>query len=396
MLDYATARDLVLEQHFDWGKESVALSDAVGRVLRQAVVADRDQPPFDRVAMDGIAVQYAAYAGGRRRFAVSHLAPAGAAPRPLPDPAQCVEVMTGAPLPPGTDTVIRYEDLVRDGDAFTVPEGIAAGKSVHRRATDGRAGDRIVDGSRRIGPAEAAVLATYGLASVTVARQPRVAIASTGDEVVPVDQAPLDHQIRSSNVYQLAALFHRVGIRPTLRHLPDDDRAGLATLQRMLAANDIVLLSGGVSKGKLDHVPDWLAAAGVRKLFHRVAQRPGKPLWVGRTAHTMVFALPGNPASSLVGTVAYLGPWLSRQLGLTGPPQYATLAKEVTFSPALTLFRAVSLREKADGQRAVPVGNSGSGDLLSLLATDGFLVLPADRSTFSAGDRFPYLPLSLP
>ena len=396
MLDYATARALVLDQEFDWGDESVLLPDAIGRVLRQAVVADRDQPPFDRVAMDGIALQHAAYAAGRRRYAVSHLAPAGSAPLPLPDPAQCVEVMTGAPLPPGTDTVIRYEDLVRDGDAFTVPEGIPPGKSVHRRGTDGRAGDRIVEGSRRIGPAEAAVLATYGYASVTVARQPRVAIASTGDEVVPVDQKPLDHQIRSSNVYQLAALFHRVGIRPALHHLPDDDRAGPATLRHMLEKNDIVLLSGGVSKGKLDHVPDWLAAAGVRKLFHRVAQRPGKPLWVGRTERTMVFALPGNPASSLVGAVAYLGPWLSRQLGLPDAPRYATLADAVTFPPALTLFRAVRLLEEADGQRAVPVGNSGSGDLVSLLATDGFLVLPADRSTFSAGDRFPYLPLSLP
>ena len=396
MLDYATARALVLEQTFDWGEETVPLAEAVGRVLRQAVIADRDQPPFDRVAMDGIAIHYATYAAGRRSFDVSHLAPAGTAAQPLSDPDRCVEVMTGAPLPPGTDTVIRYEDLVRDGAAFTVPEDVAAGKSVHRRATDGRAGDRILEGGRRIGPAEAAVLATYGFASVTVARQPRVAIASTGDEVVAVDQSPQDHQIRSSNVYQLAALFHGIGIRPALHHLPDAERAGRATLQEMLHAHDIVLLSGGVSKGKLDHVPEWLAAAGVRKLFHRVAQRPGKPLWVGRTDRTMVFALPGNPASSLVGAVAYLGPWLGRQLGLADHFRYATLAETVSFPPALTLFRSVRLLEDASGQRALPVGNSGSGDLVSLLDTDGFLVLPAADSTFPAGTRYPYLPLSLP
>ena len=396
MLDYATARALVLDQQFNWGTESVALTAATGRVLRQTVVADRDQPPFDRVAMDGIALHHAAYAAGRRRFPVSHLAPAGTAPRALPDPAQCVEVMTGAPLPPGTDTVIRYEDLVREGEAFVVPEGIERGKSIHRRGADGRAGDQIVEDCRRIGPAAAAVLATYGKATVTVARQPRVAIASTGDEVVAVDRAPLDHQIRSSNAYQLAALFHAIGIIPTLLHLADDPRSGPATLRSMLDESDIVLLSGGVSKGKLDHVPDWLAAAGVRQLFHRVAQRPGKPLWVGRTDGTMVFALPGNPVSSLVGAVAYLGPWLGRQLGLPDSPAYATLGADVSFAPDLTLFRSVRLTEEPGGRRAVPVGNSGSGDLVSLLATDGFLVLPANRTTFSAGDRFPFLPLSLP
>ncbi|PPK88385.1 molybdopterin molybdochelatase [Neolewinella xylanilytica] len=393
MLDYPAALALTLAPTFDWGEETVPLATATGRVLRQTVTADRDQPPFDRVAMDGVAIAYAAYAAGQRRFPVSHMAPAGTAPRPLAATDQCVEVMTGAPLPPGTTTVIRYEDVRQDGEAFVLPDGIADATSIHRRGTDARAGDRMLDDRRVIGPAEMAVLATYGVAEVTVSRWPRVAIASTGDEVVSVDRDPLPHQIRSSNVHQLAALFRAVGIEPTLGHLGDDPAGGRADLVELVRDHDVVLLSGGVSKGKLDHVPDWLAAAGIEKLFHRVAQRPGKPLWVGRDAATMVFALPGNPASSLVGAVAYVGAWLRKQLGISRPDRSVRLLEAVDFPPELTLFRSVRLDQTTEGEGARPVSNNGSGDLVNLAASDGFLVLPADRANFLPGHYFPYLPL---
>ncbi|CAH0999464.1 Molybdopterin molybdenumtransferase [Neolewinella maritima] len=394
MTDPQAALQLVLQQSFDWGNETIPLHAATGRVLRQTVHADRDQPPFDRVAMDGIAIDYAAYRS-RRRFPVAHTAPAGTAPLPLTDPSHCVEVMTGAPLPPGTTTVIRYEDLQRDGDAFIVPEGVEDGRSIHRRANDGRAGDRVLEPGRYIGAAELAALATYGVGEVTVARRPRVAIASTGDEVVPVQQTPLPHQIRSSNVWQLAGLFRDVGIEPTVSHLSDEARLGQELLRQLLADHDLLLLNGGVSKGKLDHVPDWLATAGVEGLFHRVAQRPGKPLWVGRSTQTMVFALPGNPVSSLVGALAYVGPFLRQQLGVVRPARQAVLTREVTFVPDLQLFQQVSLASVSGEQRASPLDHGGSGDLLSLLRTDGFCVLPRGRTTFSAGEAFDFLPLSL-
>ncbi|MBB4079166.1 molybdopterin molybdotransferase [Lewinella aquimaris] len=395
MIHYSAALDLVLQQSFDWGTETVPLDRATGRVLRQEVHADRDQPPFDRVAMDGIAVDYTAYAAGQRRFSVSHLAPAGTAPQVLRDKTQCVEVMTGAPLPPGTTTVIRYEDLEKDGQDFRLPEGVTDGNSIHRRAKDAVAGDLMMEAGRKIGPAELAILATYGVAQVKVGRLPRVAIASTGDEVVPVDRTPLDHQIRSSNVHQLAGLFRSVGIEPTLDHLPDAADRGQEKLRNLIDRHDLLLLSGGVSKGKLDHVPDWLAAAGIERLFHRVAQRPGKPLWVGRNADAMVFALPGNPVSSLVGAVAYVGPWLRRQLGVADDKYAVGLAEEVSFLPALTLFLSVTVDASTEVLSARPVVGSGSGDLVSLLRTDGFAVLSADRSNFPAGESFPYLPLRL-
>ena len=395
MLDPQVALDLVLQQRFDYGTERIPLHRATGRILRQTVTADRDQPPFDRVAMDGIAIDYTTYATGRRHFPVAHLAPAGAPPKPLTDPQKCVEVMTGAPLPPGTTTVIRYEDLERDDRGFTLPEGVTDDRSIHRRGKDSQAGTQVVTSPRRIGPAELAMLATYGIAEVTVARLPRVAIASTGDEVVPVDQSPLDHQIRSSNVYQLTGLLKDTGITPTLAHLPDDAERGQQRLQELLDGHDILLLSGGVSKGKLDHVPDWLAAAGVEQLFHRVAQRPGKPLWVGRSQRTMVFALPGNPVSSLVGALAYLGPFLRQCLGLARPDDTAVLTREVTFVPDLQLFRQVAVQNVGGELLARPLEHSGSGDLVSLLDATGFLVLPRGRTTFAAGEAFAYLPLSL-
>ena len=291
--------------------------------------------------------------------------------------------------------MIRYEDLQRAGEVFITPEGIQDGNSIHRRANDGRAGDEVLQPGRYLGPAELAVLATYGVAEVEVARWPRVAIASTGDEVIPVTQTPLPHQIRSSNVWQLAGLFRELGIEPTMSHLPDEATAGQAVLKHLLDQHDLLLLSGGVSKGKLDHVPDWLAAAGVERLFHRVAQKPGKPLWVGRSAQTKVFALPGNPVSSLVGALAYVGPFLRRQLGVPEVARQAVLTHELTFAPDLQLFQQVSVQSVGGELLARPLDHGGSGDLLSLLHSDGFLVLPRGRSTFSAGEAFPLLPLSL-
>ncbi|MCP9236561.1 molybdopterin molybdotransferase MoeA [Lewinella sp. JB7] len=395
MIEHTTALELVLQQRFDWGTETLPLDRATGRVLCQRVYADRDQPPFDRVAMDGIALDHAVYATGQRRFSVSHLAPAGTAPQPLRDPTYCVEVMTGAPLPPGTTTVIRYEDLERVEGDFVVPDGVEDDRSIHHRGSDGTSGDLMMEAGRTIGPAQLAVLATYGVGEVEVSKLPRVAIASTGDEVVPVHQVPLDHQIRSSNVHQLAGLFRAVGIEPTLSHLPDEAGAGESTLRKLIADHDLLLLSGGVSKGKLDHVPDWLARAGIEQLFHRVAQRPGKPLWVGRNRDTMVFALPGNPVSSLVGAVAYVGPWLSKQLQVERPDLRVQLTEDTEFSPALTLFLSVAVDASSATLRARPVRGSGSGDLVSLLDTDGFAVLPAGQTNFGAGEQFPYLPLRL-
>ncbi len=400
LLDYPEALAATLRQRFDWGAESVPLAEAGGRVLAADVFADRPQPPFDRVTMDGVAIDYAAYARGRRVFPMARIQAAGTAPRPLTDPETCIEIMTGAALPAGATTVVPYEVLTRTEQggrvSFEVPAGISDHRSIHRTGSDLPAGAKVIGAGRRLYGAELAALATCGYAEVPVRRLPRTAIVSTGDELVDVSERPLPHQIRGSNAVQLEYLFATAGIAAKCHHLDDEPgelRAGLAAL---LADNELVVLSGGVSRGRFDHVPGTLAELGVGPLFHRVAQRPGKPLWVGRTERTMVFGLPGNPVSTLACALAYVGPWLRANLGLSpGHEAYCRLAEDLAPPGGLTLFQLVHRGFDADARAvATPVTNAGSGDEASVLRASGFLVLPRNAAAFREGEVYPFIPLN--
>jgi molybdopterin molybdotransferase len=380
--------------------EPVLLTEATGRVLREPLRADRDFPPFDRVTMDGVALRYAAVAAGQTRFVIEATQFAGQAPQPLTDERAAVEIMTGAVLPPGTDAVVRYEDLHveeqpdgRRTATVRVPPP-AAGHNVHRRGSDRTAGDLLLPAGTLLGPAEIAVAATVGAATLQVARRPRVAVVSTGDELVDITQEPLPHQIRRSNAYMLLAAVRQAGAEATIRHFDDDPAALAEGLPPLLTGYDAVLLSGGVSKGKADYLPGALQQAGCEQLFHEVQQRPGKPFWFGRYPQgAVVFALPGNPVSTFINYYRYAAPWL-RAAQLPAPhfagPEPAALAADVTFRPRLTHFLLVSLRPGPDGRlRAYPERAHGSGDLASLLPSDGFVELPAEREFFAAGEVLP-------
>ena len=265
--------------------ETVPLAAAVGRVLAQLVVADRDFPPYDRVTMDGIALNYSALAAGQTQFRIERTQLAGDAPQPLADPLAAIEIMTGAALPPGTDTVIRYEDLAfndqpaRQATVRALPP--RRGHNVHHQGSDQPAGAPLLAPGLVLSPADVAVAASVGAATLTVARRPRLAVVSTGDELVPVAATPLPHQIRSSNAAILQAALSLDGIASDAFHFADDLATLKANLMPLLAGFDAVLLSGGVSKGKADFLPQALRESGVEELFHRVAQRPGQPLWFG-------------------------------------------------------------------------------------------------------------------
>jgi molybdopterin molybdotransferase len=386
----ATARLLPTEQ--------VPLLNATGRVLRQEVVADRDFPPYDRVTMDGIALRYTALAAGQTAFSIERTQLAGALPQPLTDPQAAIEIMTGAALPPGTDTVIRYEDLTftetpaRQVTVQVLPP--RQGHNVHARATDQPAGALLLAPGLVVSPAEIAVAATVGAATLTVARRPRVAVVSTGDEIVPVDQVPLPHQIRRSNAPMLQAALAVDGALSEAFHF-DDDLASLKQgLPPLLAAFDAVLLSGGVSKGKADFLPQALRESGVEQLFHGVAQRPGQPFWFGqRASGAAVFAMPGNPVSTFVGYYRYVRGWLLQSAGVgpvAGQQIMAELAAPVDFKPQLTYFLAVRLERTSDGRLlAYPTPTAGSGDLAGLLAADGLLELAPGQTHFAAGTAWP-------
>ncbi|UOG75052.1 molybdopterin molybdotransferase MoeA [Hymenobacter tibetensis] len=383
--------------------EFLALPLAAGRILREDLRADRDFPPFNRVAMDGIAVCFAAIATGQTEFQIERTQFAGQPPTPQLDPLAATEIMTGAMLPEGTDTVIRYEDLLFRTDEVTghryatvVVPPIHTGHNVHAQAADRRQGDLLLPAGTYLGAAELAVAATVGAATVAVTRFPRVAVVSTGDELVPIATRPLPHQIRRSNALMLQAAAEQVGAITQTFHFDDDVAVLQQNLPALLEQFDAVILSGGVSKGKADFLPEVLRELGVEQVFHEVQQRPGKPFWFGkRPEGAVVFALPGNPVSTFVNFYRYARPWLlaiqqpATALPSTGPVP-AILATDVSFRPKLTHFLLVRLEHAANGQLlAHPERAGGSGDLASLLASNAFLELPPEQELFSAGTVLP-------
>jgi molybdopterin molybdotransferase len=397
-VDEATRR--VLATVHPLPAENVPLPEALGRVLREPLYADRDFPPFNRVAMDGIAVAFAAVAAGQLTFPIERTQLAGQPPLPFQQPGAAIEIMTGAALPPGTDTVVRYEDLTLTESTngtrtatLQVPPP-APGHNIHPRAADRHQGDLLLPAGTRLGPAEIAVAATIGAATLAVTRRPQVAVVSTGDELVAITDTPLPHQIRRSNAYMLQAAAQQAGALVSIFHFDDDLAVLQAGLPPLLREYDAVLLSGGVSKGKADFLPQALQEAGAEELFHEVQQRPGKPFWFGRHPQgAVIFALPGNPVSTFVNYYRYAQPWLQavqQPAAATPPPAYAVLTQEVTFRPHLTHFLLVSLSSGPDGRLlATPERAGGSGDLASLLPSDGFLELPAETEHFAAGSVLP-------
>lgn len=395
MITVEAALETVLANTISLPVESVLLEVAPGRILREALSADRDFPPYDRVTMDGIALRYADIANKQTAFPIAGIVPAGSAPLSLSQAGQCLEVMTGAVLPPGTDTVIRYEDLeISSNIATLTAPGVRPGQNVHRQGEDRQAGELIVAPGCRITAAEIGVAATVGRTHLQVTRLPKTLIVSSGDELVEVGQQPLPHQIRRSNLAMLAAVMRNWGIQADTLHLPDQFELIQQRLAERLESYDLVLMSGGVSRGAFDYLPDVLAALGVKKLFHKVKQRPGKPFWFGRLPEsTVVFALPGNPVSCFVCTLFYVRSWLEASMSLRSRAMlYAQLAEPFEFAPSLTYFLPVRLQSAAGGVwEALPVTGHGSGDLANLVDIDGFMVLPPDQQQFARGAVYPVI-----
>lgn len=392
MISVAEALEIVLAHAVELAVVEVPLLDANQKILREPIRADRDFPPFDRVTMDGIAIAYTDFAAGRRSFPIAGIGAAGNPQQELRQPGDCLEIMTGAMLPKGTDTVVRYEDLeIQDQEARLIVEKIQKGQNIHWQGGDRQKGDNIIPAGRKIAAGEIGVAATVGKATLKVTRPLKALILSSGDELVGVEEMPLPHQIRQSNVYSIRALLQHWGIEAEIAHMPDDQAVIEQVLQEKLPNYDVLLLSGGVSKGKFDYIPDALDAMGVKRLFHRVAQRPGKPFWFGRIpGGTVVFALPGNPVSSLACTRIYFGEWVEKSLGIIQEKPIAQLTQAINFRPDLNYFIQVWLQHATDGKLlATPVEGHGSGDLANLVDADAFMMLPRGKELFAAGEAYP-------
>ncbi|WP_425656939.1 molybdopterin molybdotransferase MoeA [Tenacibaculum ascidiaceicola] len=393
MITVAKAKHIILENTQNFGIEEIPFLQAIGRVLKEDIVADRDFPPFNRVAMDGIAINHRFFEHGIRDFKIEGIQAAGSPQKTLDNAANCYEVMTGAVLPNNTDTVIRYEDVdINTLIATITVDKIKEGQNIHRKGSDKSKGTVLIKKNTIISAAEIGVLATVGKATVKVAKQPKVMIVSTGDELVDVNENPLDHQIRRSNVYTLVSLLNNLKIPAETAHITDEKSILKEKIESYLKLYDVLLFSGAVSKGKFDFLPEVLDELGVQKLFHRVSQRPGKPFWFGTTDNCNVFAFPGNPISTFVNCLVYFYPWYLKSTGLHSEEKTAVLAKNITFKPNLSCFMQVKLTSENGQVYATPIQGNGSGDLASLVEADGFIELPkTEEVTFKKGSVFPIL-----
>lgn len=390
MITVGEAREAIAAAMPTFEAEATAVETACGRVLRQTVVAERDQPPFDRVMMDGIAVSSRDIEAGVQRFPVQSTQAAGDAQQTL-ESGHCIEIMTGASLPHGADCIVPVERIaVADGVA-TLEDGYVAtaNQFIHAQGSDHAKGAHLLAEGKRVSPLDIAIIHSAGLTSVRVSRRPTIRVISTGNELVPAGSPIEPHQVRLSNGPAVIALLQQHGYRDCQHdHLVDEPDLLEERIAAHLDAADVLILSGGVSMGKADYIPQVLGKLGVRVVFHKISQRPGKPMWFGMGPRGQaVFALPGNPVSTLVCARQYVLPALARSSGEPQPqPEFATLAQDVTFNPQLTCFLPVRLVSSTNGQiLAMPVPTNTSGDFAALSVTDGCIELPLDASHFPAG-----------
>jgi len=386
------AKKLILAEAGNYGAEIIPFEHALGRVLAENIKADRDLPPFNRVTMDGIAISYKSFESGIKTFRIKAIQAAGDAPVEIDSPDECVEIMTGAVLPDSLDTVVRYEDVeINNGHATLLTNDIKKGQSLHLQGADKKQGDIILTPGRVITPVLISLLASVGEAEVRVKRLPRIVVISSGDELVDIAATPSPYQIRKSNSYTIQAVLKQCGVEAGMLHIPDDPEITRQQILECINNYDVLLLTGGISMGKFDYIPQALKALQVNQIFHKVQQRPGKPFWFGKHDNgAVVFAFPGNPVATFMCLHRYFIPWLQASLGLTeNQPTYAVLNQDFEFTPDLKYFLQVKLNFNEQGQLlATPVEGNGSGDFANLADTDAFMELTLEKSEFKKGETY--------
>jgi molybdopterin molybdotransferase len=375
LVPYRDAVDRILAGFETRTPERVPVSESLALVLSEDVVAGLDVPGFDNSAMDGFAIRSADTKGAKPVVLrlVDDL-PAGTAPRINVESGTAATIMTGAPLPPGADAVVPWEDTERRGDEVAVLVEIAPGRHVRPAGEDVRAGDTVIPKGAILGPVHVGVIASLGITHVLAVPRPRVAVLSSGDELVPPGGKLMPGQVFDANRAVITALCEREGVRVVAEALlPDDPEAMAEWLTEAASKADLIVTTGGASVGEHDWIRAILEKEGALELW-RVAIKPGKPIAFGRIAGAPVLALPGNPGSAFVGMHVFVLPALRKLAGRDPAPRAveARLGAAVKGSPSRTLFCRVRL----DGSLAHPLPAQSSVVLSNLLPTEGFAVVP--------------------
>ncbi len=389
MISVEEAIQLIRENLPDFGDSFVSADSLSREIITEDIKSDRAYPPFNRVMMDGIAVNFNIWKEGKRDFRIIGISPAGAPAKTLTDPSCAFEVMTGAPLPEGADLVIPYEHLkISDGIAtVTLEQSRNPMENVHLFGSDTKDSEVVLTAGSEMNGPNWGIAVSMGKTKIKFQRKPSVNIISTGDELVEINKFPLPHQIRRSNAYALKASLLQHGFTEIeLSHLSDNPEEIRKHFSDNSKRFDLMIYSGGVSKGKFDYLPSVWKESGVKEIFHGVSQRPGKPLWFGvhKESNTVILGLPGNPVSSLVCLHRYF---------LNTRKIYAVLTKEIIFKNGLTYFVPAKIESSPDGKLlAHPLPVQNSGEFTGLAESEGFIELPKDKTVFAAGEVYPFYP----
>ena len=389
MPTFEVARGMILSSVSPLGVERVELLAALGRVVAEDVAAPWDLPLCDNSAMDGFAVREAdCRPGGSLR--VTGYIPAGGAATPAVDPGCAVRIMTGAPIPPGCDAVVPVEETEERDGAVLLRERVNRLQHIRFRGEDARSGDTVVSAGAVIRPPEISMLASFGKATVPVYRRARVAILSTGDELIELGEQPGSGRIINSNALSLAAAVREIGAEPVILGIARDNRESHREKMTEGLKADALITSAGVSAGDRDLVRDCLAELDVRQLFWKVDIKPGGPVAFGMKEGKPVFSLPGNPVSTMVTFEELVRPALLRMMGhrrVIKPYVLATLRTEVRKKAGKVHFLRVRVEVENGRYRATSAGDQNTGILGTMLRANGIAVLPKDKTMFSPGEE---------
>lgn len=390
MIEFSEALQLILNQAHSFGTEKIGIDNALGRILAKNIYSDRDYPPFNRASMDGYAVRFQDFEKEIRNFKLIETIYAGESTDKVIEKGECYKIMTGAAVPLSADFIVRVEDskIEHDSSVSLIDDNINKYKNIAKQGEDTKQGNLVLSKGNVINAAIWATLAVLGKAEIEVQKLPKVAIITTGNEIKQVFEPVNSVQIRDSNSFTIKALLNKFKIDEIEKYNVKDEKLQIEEVLSKALKNDILIITGGVSAGDADYIPETLQKIGVQKIFHKVKIKPGKPIWFGITENkAVVFALPGNPFSVQVACKIFLEPFLnaSFQTQLLKNETHIYTGTERIKINQLDEFLPSKFNYNTLGLELCPY--NGSGDISAILNSDGLILHSNDSKNLVYGNK---------